>query len=449
MKSEPNRKRNKLLRYSEDPIRPEFSRTPQVVISAVFCSLLVYVYLTWLSDKFGYFGFTRNNDGFSKLWISFALVLISSAMLSPEIVLFSDFFLWVIFYFLYVPTMLFVPLQDLPHVDVITFILALTTSLHLMRTLARVPITRFNARFQRRDFIFMVVAAYCVLNIAFVLVFSENIRLVDFYSVYDQRKLASEAANGTLVGYASGMLSGALNPFLMALGLVERRKVLIFLGIAGQVLVYGALAFKSVLLSIIFLPVFHFWVFRRSTWPSANIGHLVLGSCAVPLLLLGGLSTVAEGWDWQIASIIFMRTYGTAGTITGIYAEFFSANPLTYYSHINLISFFLTYPYTRQLGFVIGEWGYGFTDLNANASFWATDGIAALGIVGIPFIGAIIGLFLAAVNSQLSNSSVRLACLASMPFILTVCNGSFFSSLLGGGGLLVFLLVILYSECRL
>lgn len=134
--------------------------------------------------------------------------------------------------------------------------------------------------------------------------------------------------------------------------------------------------------------------------------------------------------------------------MTGVYADFFATNPITYYSHINFISLFVAYPYTMSIGELIGSDALGFAGLNANANFWATDGIAALGIPGIIIIGAIIGFCLLVANSIIAPSERRLSFLAVVPFIMSVTNASFFTGVLTGGGGLLLLLIYLWQEAK-
>jgi hypothetical protein len=122
-----------------------------------------------------------------------------------------------------------------------------------------------------------------------------------------------------------------------------------------------------------------------------------------------------------------------------MYINFFQSHPLTYYSHINVVSVFVHYPYQMSLGQVVG-FDLVADDLNANANIYATDGYAALGAVGVVLIGAILGLFLSVANAMTARS-LRMACAAFVPFVMIVSNSSLFTSLLSGGGFLLLLLV--------
>ena len=68
-----------------------------------------------------------------------------------------------------------------------------------------------------------------------------------------------------------------------------------------------------------------------------------------------------------------------------------------------------------------------------NANFWATDGIAALGLVGIPVISIFVGLILYAVDVASQKHRMGFAVTSLLPIMLLMCNISIFTTLLTGG----------------
>jgi hypothetical protein len=316
-----------------------------------------------------------------------------------------------------------------------------------MRYVSTVRVRPVKIKISMHKVILFVLVLYAVLAAYVLVVFGGSLQIVDFTKVYDQRQIGDELAAGTFVGYAMGHLAGSLNPLLIALGLARGRTLWVGLGAIGQLLVYAATAAKGVLLSIFLLPIFYFALIRSNELRSDRLGLLAMVSCLAPLPLLGLLPDDPESWEWTLAALIYMRTYGVAGTLPGIYAEFFSKNPLTYYSHINIISLFVEKPY-EDVGEQIGASVFGSDGMQANAGFWATDGIAAMGVAGIIIIGLFVGAFLSLVDSYLSARMRRIACFAGIPFILVICNASFLTALLTHGGILLFVLLYLVQEAE-
>jgi hypothetical protein len=86
------------------------------------------------------------------------------------------------------------------------------------------------------------------------------------------------------------------------------------------------------------------------------------------------------------------------------------------------------YPYKRPLGFIVGEYFSGNDAYNANANFIATDGIAALGPLGIIIIFLIFSIILKILDSVTRNSNQKFAYLSSVYFIMTLLNISLFTT---------------------
>jgi hypothetical protein len=81
----------------------------------------------------------------------------------------------------------------------------------------------------------------------------------------------------------------------------------------------------------------------------------------------------------------------------GFYYEFFKHHPHTYWSHVSVADLFVHYPYGHDtIAFVLQDY---YTLGNYNASFLATDAIAAYGYQALPFVGLVVGLVFAVLNT--------------------------------------------------
>ncbi len=417
-----------------------------LVLVAAIVACLIYVYISWLNPVYSYLGFPLAETGSPMLWLSISLVLLSAALMPQEIVRFSDFFLWMVFFFVYTPSMLFIPLQGLLPDDGLMLITSLGLSFNIIRIITKLRIRLSTLRFQSQHLIVAFFFVYVALNAWVLWVYGGSLSFANFAYVYDQRTLASGLAAGTFVGYATSLLSGALNPFLMAIGLTERRVGWFLLGASGQIFMYMTFALKSVLLSTLLVPIFYYFLLRQPRITSARLGVLIAASCLAPLCLLPLIQAGSDaGLLPLVPSLIFMRTYGLAGALTGVYADFFSTHPYTYYSHVNLIGAFVHYPYEQSLGQEVGYAMVG-AQLDANANFFASDGIAAAGNIGVIAVGVIVGVFLVAANALVSRQGLRLAAVALVPFIMNVCNTSIFTQLFSGGGLALFVMIYLWQS---
>jgi hypothetical protein len=179
-----------------------------------------------------------------------------------------------------------------------------------------------------------------------------------------------------------------------------------------------------------------------------NINFILFGLVALllfVLLLLLISSFDPQNLSRELVAVIFMRSFAIQGAMTGVYLDFFTNSPYTYYSHLSVINNLIEYPYHAPLGIVVGEFLIGTTSMNANANFWATDGIGGAGLLGLFIIAAIVGIFLASIKWFIPADLTPLAATASIPFIMALGNASFFTNLITGGGILLFVVIRLIS----
>jgi len=421
-------------------------RSPRVKIAIAiitFALLLDWIYVNFLTN-YDYLGFTFDPDNYWYMLVAPLLLIISSFWLPVEVARFSHWMLWLLFWLLYAPIVILVPLQTIPAQAKWTFLPCLLVSFGLTSLCSRLKwrlpaLKGVDNRLGKLVFWGVYASLFAMVLTAF----GGHLQLVSFADVYTLRSENSDLSESGLVGYALANLAWALNPYLMAKGLAERQKPSLWIGLAGQVVLYSTLGQKGVLLSTVVVVGAYYGLLRAPAISAVAISRIMVTVCAIPMIpLVMGLAEDQSTVIQQLVALVYMRTLGIAAAATGMYINFFQSHPLTYYSHINLVSLFVHYPYQMSLGQVIG-FDLVAKDLNANANFYATDGYAALGAVGIVLIGPILGVFLSVANAVTARS-LRLACAAFVPFVMIVSNSSLFTSLLSGGGFL--LLLVLYAH---
>jgi hypothetical protein len=259
--------------------------------------------------------------------------------------------------------------------------------------------------------------------------------------LYLQRDANASLGAGLLMRYLSSWLTTVFAPLCLALGLTERRHRYTMVGAAACLAMYMASANK---LSII-LPVASvmFYLLLRNrlsvTLPllTASLVLLVVGMLAIPNL---GSSAFLG------SALVLHRTIGNGGQLTSAYYDFFSFHQQTAYSHVRGLNLFTDpYPYgDLGLGQVVGQF-YWTPSMNANANFWATDGIAAMGLPGVAFISLVAALLLVVLNSVTEEYNQLFVFLSFLPFVTTLLNQSLFSSFWSGGA---FFLILFFAFDR-
>jgi hypothetical protein len=279
-----------------------------------------------------------------------------------------------------------------------------------------------------------------------VIVFRDQMRLVGFMDVYSLRFAANDTVNssGSLVGYASGIMSGALNPLLMTWGLFHKKRLLFVTGAAGQLLIYATNGMKAVLLSVLFILFFYLLV----KWQENRFGFWMVWGCTAIFLaqivvvtseFLPGQSIVGV-----VLSLLLMRMFGIPGLLIPMYDAFFQSSHLTYWSHVHVVNLFVKYPYSLPLGVEVGRYYSGNFDYNASAGFWATDGIAAFGLPGVIIVSMICAALFWGMDSVLKRQDMRFCAVALTYSALNVADNPLFTTIFSFGlGAIVILLFIM------
>ena len=142
------------------------------------------------------------------------------------------------------------------------------------------------------------------------------------------RSEANDLMEGSAVNYAVMWLSAVIGPFLLATGIVRKRTLMFVAGVFVQLFVYSAMGAKSVIVSILVVPVLAF-ILRDC----ASFGlKLTWGSALLTLVLYLGRSIVGpDSLSFWLLSLVFMRTFGIPGLNTAWYQDFFQRNPLACY----------------------------------------------------------------------------------------------------------------------
>lgn len=421
------------------------------ILGSSFMLALVWTYVFAIAPSLTYLGFTYFRPDNDVAALAAVLGLAPIFLLKASIDRPGDFVRWILYFGLYVPCVILPPFMGrLSNPDIERLLFALAAAFLIIAIPSgRLNIVRSGPLKIRRDFFWQCFfLAYGALNLWLLVAFGGHLRLVGFADVYAQRAASDDVLDGSLIGYASGFLSGGFNPFLMAYGLHKRRYGLFAIGAGGQVLVFATAALKSVVVSVIVIPAFYFLLFRRGGFSLTRIGLTFASSAVILALLAEELYSQRNTVAQALFSLVYMRAYCMPGVLAAVYTEFFLTHKLTFFSHVGLFRSFIHYPYGDALGHVIG--GYMLpigAPMDANASFLMTDGMAAAGFAGIVVSGVFCRIFIWLFDASVSESNIPIACCALIPVLITVMNTSLFSAMLTGGAAM--LAVLLYFHSRI
>ncbi len=133
---------------------------------------------------------------------------------------------------------------------------------------------------------------------------------------------------------------------------------------------------------------------------------------------------------------------GSSGWVAAKYYEYFDVNGYTFYTHIGPVNaIFGGYPYGEYgLGQLIGIERAGSEQANFNASFWASDGLAALGTAGIFIVTGPVALLMYAINCLTAVFDSRFTVAWITGFVVAMLNVPLSTAMLSGGGIITLLM---------
>lgn len=408
----------------------------------LYIALYNYLYIDWLAPTFGYAGMTYNPPPLPMLALAWFMAALPSFWMPVKLARASQLPYWFIYLMVYVPSMfspLYMALQSNCQLTILMF--CMLAGFVIISCCYLVSPVRLTHHLTPASVFWPFVAAITViLDFWVIAIFHSNMHLVGFTKIYGLRSQAAQMGAGTGVGYAMMLLGSVIDPLYIAYGLFRRRKLPVVIGALNQLLLYSVAGSKAFILSAVILFGLFVIIGRSGRAFALRLMCAVL-AVLFGLLLISFFGDANPVLHYAI-SLLFSRTFANGGYTTGIYSSFFHSHPLTYLSSVHGINFFIHYPYSEPLGNLVGYGALGNTALDLNAHFWAMDGIAAFGSLGIMFMSVICGLVFWILDSATSRHDILFSSLAVAFETLVLTNVSLFTTLVSGGlGLLMVLLM--------
>lgn len=211
--------------------------------------------------------------------------------------------------------------------------------------------------------------------------------------------------SGRVLGYMTGQIGEALDPFLISYGLVYKQKRFVIGGIVGQLMIFAVLGAKSIFFSTMFI-VLVYWMVRRFRY---RIGTAFSVLLIAVVLVSAAVDKMSDGIF--LTSITTRRTLMDPGILTGFYFEHYLTT-----AHAGIAYHFprggeaVVAP-SQEIGLVY----FGDEHIDANANLWA-QGFADFGISGILGFTFVLALMMWMYDSIAARQNFELAVLmVSMP----------------------------------
>jgi hypothetical protein len=256
-----------------------------------------------------------------------------------------------------------------------------------------------------------------------------NFRLVSIGQIYDFR---NELYFPAPIRYLTGIVSTVLLPFAFACYLALNRRWWAVVPLILLLLFYPITLSKFALFStawvVILLVLSRIFEARAAT----------ILSILLPMLL-GVVLMAAYLNDHTLYyfNLVNIRMMATPSSAMDIYNDFFSSHPLTWFCQISFLKPLMSCPYQEQLSLVMDK-TYQFG--NINASLFATEGIASVGLYLAPLVALACGFVIALGNRVSAGLPPRFVLISAALLPQTFLNVPFTTALLTHGAGFLFLL---------
>jgi hypothetical protein len=254
-----------------------------------------------------------------------------------------------------------------------------------------------------------------------------NFRIVAVQNIYAYRGVLELP---TTLSYFIGIASNALLPFAFACFMTRRNYLRAGVTLALLLLFYPVTLSKVALFSSIWLVA----VLCVSKFFSTRT--TVVLSLFLPMLV-GVLIQWLGQRGFFYFSVINYRMIATPSSALDVYNDFFATHDRTYFCQINFLKSFVDCPYSDPLAIVFkNTYGIG----NLNASLFATEGVASVGLFFAPLAAFVCGLIVALGNRVSAGLPPRFVLLSSAILPQVFLNVPITIALLTNGAFALFLL---------
>lgn len=353
-------------------------------ILIAFHIVVCCVSLAWVSRFQAYIPYSGNRLG------SAALIVVAFSLVALLFVIARFSFGYFVGFYLYTLVLGFLWIvnftkYDYDHAGAAWSAAASMLLFLLPALLIRAPVARSFALSSRNlEHLLRLLMALSLLTIAAASTY--NFRFVTLAHIYDFR---SELHFPTAIRYLIGIVSNSVLPFTLACYLALNQRWW-----AGVVLVLMLLFYPITLSKLaLFAPAWIAALLVLSKFFEARTATVL--SLLLPVLV--GVVLIVPNAFGSLAYFdkVNIRMIATPSSAIDIYNDFFSKNPHTYFCQLNLLKSLMHCPYQDQLS-VVMEKTYGFGNLNA--SLFATEGIASVGLYFAPLSALLCGLVIAGAN---------------------------------------------------
>jgi hypothetical protein len=420
----------------------------KMMVSALYILALDFAYRAYLPRFWGSWGFFYFLKSDGDYFLMFIFALIPAAWLRSANTRPSSFFQLILYLLVYVPTIV----VSFNAVPILTGrLLMLWTNLLLGSAIIAsitnyLPLYLGRLRLPQNHGPILLVFVVAVMLTLVIYANGSNIDIFAFRDIYKHRFAVAKQETFAPAVYSYWWLSGAILPLGLVWSTHTRNFLFFAVCFSLQIVMFGVSASKAAGLTAFATPLVYIFanMFQKS------FGIVIISIFSI-FVLAAGLFTTNDGMIGIIISTLLARTIGIPGLTAMQYDNFFSTFGYTYWSHVNIVRLFVDYPYSRDIPYEVGMHFYKNDLLSWNANFWASDGIAALGLPGIIIISVFAGITFRVLDQSCKHIDPRVSAAWALTPAMALANVGLFTCLLTDGFgvmiLIAFMLPASLSDC--
>lgn len=400
--------------------------------SLIYFTLMVVNYVNYIAPIFGYAGFAADFQ-WDKLILA-VLILVTFVLLTKSSGIIG-------FYHTILVTIVLIPSLSLYSAGVVHDEYALITSFAcfvviLVSTLLRVPSPKtLSLGTDSTLKLFLIISSLMVVAIAMINgVGSLNFNLMKVYQFRDE---FSENLP-PVFNYFFPIIGKIILPIMIVISVIQKRYFYLFSGIALSVLIFAYTAHKSPL----FYPFIILGVYYISGRNWNKLIYLALIGVTVVAMADFYLSEEYKAPFGLFGSIFSRRAIYVPVLLNNAFIDFFSQNPMLYWSESKLTFGLTSSPYSQPSVFVIGARYFGDPTLAANTGFIGS-GYANAGWFGVFIYSFVIGVLISYFDRVAKHVGQRFITSATFVIMFVVITSADFVTSLLTHGLVALLFILL------
>jgi hypothetical protein len=261
-----------------------------------------------------------------------------------------------------------------------------------------------------------------------------NFKLASLADIY---KFRAGLQFPALLRYSIGVTSGALLPFAFACFVERGNRWRAGIALLLILVLYPITLTKLTLFTPFWLLFLMLLSRRLETRISVILSLLLPTLLGVAWVLVSQSGSISFQPMQHYISLVNARMIAMPSVALEVYNHFFSTHDLTHFCQINVLKPFIACPYSEPLSVVMNS-AYSFG--NFNASLFATEGIASVGLALAPLSALVCGLVIALSNRLSSGLPPRFILLSGGVLPQIFLNVPFSTTLLSNGAAILFLL---------